>query len=263
MNLSFVKNISPRLFHMWSRNGEVFIRTWFVSIIPPLLEPVFYYLAFGLGMGGMMGTLNYAGSAFAYKLYLAPAIAAIAIMNYAFFECAYSAFVRIIYQKTYDALTATPLSLEDVVAGEIVWGATRAVTACLIIIGILQFFAPMHWQGLGIILLASFLGGLFFAALGMVFTGLLPSIDMFNYPVFLLITPMMLLSGTFFPMETFGKTISFISEFFPLTHVVRLVRNPYLGITTGREIFSLAYLLIMTPITAVIAIALVRRKIIH
>jgi len=263
MTVNPIRNISFRLFYMWRRNGEVFLRTWFVSILPPLLEPVFYYLAFGLGMGSMMGALTYCGVEFPYRLYLAPAIAAIAIMNYSFFECTYSAFVRIVYQKTYEALTATPLSLEDVVAGEIFWGATRAMAACGIILLILQFFAPIHWQGLPLVLVAAFLGGLFFASLGMVFTGLLPNIDMFNYPVFLLITPMMLLSGTFFPVENFGRTLSLISEVFPLTHVVRLVRNPYLGIYSGKEWISILYLLIASPLAATVSILLVRKKLIH
>ncbi len=205
-----VKNISFRLLYVWRRNARVFVRTWFVSVIPPLLEPVFYYLAFGLGLGGMMGSLMYSGVEFPYKLYLAPAIVGIAVMNYAFFECSYGAFVKIEYQRTYEALTATPLSLEDVVTGEILWGATKALSASMIIILILQFFAPIHRKGIGIVLGASFMGGLFFASLGMIFTGILTNIEMFNYPVFLLITPMMLLSGTFFPVENFGKGVCIV-----------------------------------------------------
>lgn len=261
--ISLLRNISWRLFYVWVRNGTVFIRTWFVSIVPPLLEPVFFYLAFGLGMGSMMGEVLYSGVSFPYRLYLAPAIAGIAIMNYAFFECSYSSFVRMEFQKTYEAITATPLSLEDTIAGEILWGATRAVSACIVIVFILQFFAPIHWQGIWLVILSSFLGGLFFASLGMIFTGALPNIEMFNYPVFLLITPMMLLSGTFFPVENFGRTVALFSEVFPLTHVVRLVRNAYLGISTGKEWFSILYLLVATPITASISIALVRRRIVH
>jgi lipooligosaccharide transport system permease protein len=258
-----LKNISYRLFYVWKRNSDVFVRTWFVSIIPPLLEPIFFYLAFGLGMGSMMGNVTYSGTQFIYRLYLAPAIAAIAIMNYAFFECSYSSFVKMEYQKTYEAITATPLSLEDIIAGEIVWGATRAVGACLVIVAILQFFAPFHWEWLWLVILSSFLGGLFFSCFGLIFTGILPTIEMFNYPVFLIITPMMLLSGTFFPVENFGNAMAFISELFPLTHVTRLVRNAYLGIFTNKEWFSLIYLLVTIPVTALISIHFVRKRIIH
>jgi len=216
-----------------------------------------------LGMGSMMSQITYCGIVFSYQLYLAPAIVAIAIMNYGFFECSYASFVKMEYQHTYESLTATPLSLEDVIMGEIVWGATRAVGACLMIIAILLFFAPVHAAGLPIILLAALLGGLFFSALGMLFTGILPTIDMFNYPVFLLITPMTLLSGTFFPIEQFGKTLVVLSEFFPLTHIVRLVRNPYLGMFTTSEWLSMAYLLILTPVVSGIAIHFVKKRIVH
>jgi len=258
-----LRNISWKFLLVWRRNFQVFLHIWYVDVIPPLMEPLIYYLAFGLGLSSFMQSINYAGVSLTYQTYVAAGIVSIAVMNYAFFECTYSSFVRMEIQRTYEAITATPLSLEDVIVGEISWGATRSLATGAVIVLILQFFAPVHWMGFGWILLAGLLGGCFFAALGMLFTGILPTIDKFNYPVFFLITPMTFLSGTFFPVENFGPGLSRLAELLPLTHVTRLIRNAYLGIHSGREWLSVMYLVVLVPIMTLAAIAAVRKRIIR
>ncbi len=258
-----LRNLSWKFLLVWKRNFQVFLHIWYVDVIPPLMEPLIYYLAFGLGLSSFMRMIQYAGIEMTYQAYVAPGIVSIAVMNYAFFECTYSSFVRMEIQRTYEAITATPLLLEDVIAGEISWGATRSVATGAAIVLILQFFAPVHWAGFGWILLAGLLGGLFFAALGMLFTGILPTIDKFNYPVFFLITPMTFLSGTFFPVENFGPSMAKIAELLPLTHITRLIRNAYMGIHSGREWFSVLYLIVTVPIITTAAITAVRKRVIH
>lgn len=260
---SMLCNFSWKFLLVWRRNFQVFLHIWYVDVIPPLMEPLIYYLAFGLGLSSFMQTISYAGMSLSYQTYVAAGIVSIAVMNYAFFECTYSSFVRMEIQRTYEAITATPLLLEDVILGEISWGATRSVATGAVIVLILQFFAPVNWMGFGWILLAGLLGGWFFAALGMLFTGILPTIDKFNYPVFFLITPMTFLSGTFFPVESFGPGLAKVAELLPLTHVTRLIRNAYLGIHSGREWFSATYLAVLLPIMTLAAIAAVRKRVIR
>ena len=119
-------------------------------------------------------------------------------MSNSFFETTYASFVRMYYQKTFDAMPATPLSLEENIIAEIVWSATKAAAAAAIMFTVLALLGLIHLpQGLLLIPLA-FLGGMAFGAIGMFFTGIIPSIDMFNLPIFLFITPMFLFNGTYF-----------------------------------------------------------------
>ena len=106
--LHALRSITWQFIFVWRRDFAVFVRTWFVSVLPPLLEPFFFYLAFGLGLGGMMSTLNYAGITMSYQQYLAPAIIAMAVMNYSFYECSYASFVRMEFQKTFEAANNCP-----------------------------------------------------------------------------------------------------------------------------------------------------------
>jgi len=136
--------------------------------------------------------VQYGGTEVSYIAFIAPALIAVSIMYNAFFENTYTSFVRMYYQKTFDAMLATPLSLDEVITGEIVWGATRAVFAATIMLAILSLFGLIRWPEGLLILPLALLGGLAFGSVGMVFTGIVPSIDTFNLPVFLLITPMFL-----------------------------------------------------------------------
>jgi len=114
------------------------------------------------------------------------------------------------YQKTFDAMMATPLNAEEIITGEIVWGATKAAIGTIIMLIVISFFGLISYP-LGIlIVLASFLGGIAFGSVAMLFTAMVERIELFNLPVFLFITPMFLFSGTFFPdhRPALGRSIS-------------------------------------------------------
>jgi lipooligosaccharide transport system permease protein len=167
------------------------------------------------------------------------------------------------YQKTYDAIMATPLSVDEIIAGEIMWGATKSLLAASVMTTVLSLFGLVHFpNGLGILPLA-FLGGLLFGAVGMIFTGIVKSIDMFNLPIFLFITPMYLFSGTFFPIETLPHWAQAVAYFLPLSHLVTLARNLCLGTITGTQVLvSGSYLVVATVILIPIALRVMRRRLI-
>jgi len=125
--MSMLHNLSWRLWRVWARNLMVYMRTWKVNFIPPLAEPALYILAFGAGLGGMVGSVSVDGQPVNYTAYIAPGLVAASVMWQSFYENTYASFVRMYYQKTFDAMLATPLSLEDVITAEILWGATKAV----------------------------------------------------------------------------------------------------------------------------------------
>lgn len=254
--------LSWRFLMVWKRNLVVYRRIWKISFITPLLEPLFYILAFGLGFSGLIGRIHYGGTELSYTQFIAPALIATAVMSNAFFETTYASFVRMYYQKTFDAILATPLSLEEIIIAEIVWSATKAAGAAAIMLTVLAVLGFVHLpQGLLLIPLA-FLGGLAFGAIGMFFTGIIPSIDMFNLPIFLFITPMFLFSGTFFPVSNLPQWIRPLASAFPLYHLTELARWFSLGIKEANPIASAAYLILFTFFFTYLALKFMRKRLI-
>lgn len=239
-------NISRRFLRVWQRNVTVYQRIWKVSFIPPLLEPLFYLLAFGVGLGALVGRIFYRDLEVSYVHFIAPALIAINIMYNAFFENTYTSFVRMYHQKTFDGMLATPLFLEEIITGEIVWGATKSVIATAIMMTVISFFGLIHYpQGLFMVPLA-FLGGIAFGSIGMFFTAIVPSIEMFNLPIFLFVTPMFLFSGTFFPIENLPSWAQLLAMLLPLTHLVKLTRSFSFGLVGTELLWNVAYLFIFS-----------------
>ncbi len=225
-----LKNISLRLFRVWRRDLDVYLKTWFVNFMPPFLEPLLYLLAFGLGMGAMVKQVQYQGNELSYINFFAPGIISITVMFNAFYECLYGSFIRMYYQKTFDAIIATPLSIEDVVGGEIFWGASKGAVASLIMLIPISFFGLVNLKSIFLVPMIGFAGGMLFASLGMCFTGICPTIDTFNFPIFVFITPMMLFAGTFFPLDVLPEWARNIAYLLPLTHLVELLRAVMLNL---------------------------------
>ena len=128
--------VSRRVRHVWGRNLHVFLRTWKVSFLPPIFDSLFFLLALGYGLGQFVAEID----GVEYARFVAPAIVAIGIMNASYFETTYGSFVRMYYQKTFDALIATPVTIEEVIVGEILWGATKAVIYTALVLPILVLF---------------------------------------------------------------------------------------------------------------------------
>ncbi len=255
--------ISTRTLHVWQRNFRVYKKTWKIAFLPPLLEPLLYILAFGLGLATLVGELNIAGQPISYTRFIAPALIAVAIMHNAFFETTYNSFVRMYYQKTYDALLATPLNLEEIILGEMLWAATKSMIAATLMGIVLTLCGLLTLPAALLILPAALLGGLCFAAMGMICTALVPGIETFNIPIFLGITPMFLFSGTFFPLQNLPGWAQTVAQFLPLTHLVGLIRSFGLQIWSNNLWFSLLYLLIAILLLLPLAIALMVRRIVQ
>ena len=261
--MNMQSNLSWRFLRVWWRNLVVYRRIWKVNFLVPLLEPAFYILAFGLGFRSIVGDISYAGLHLSYTQFIAPALIAIAVMWNSFFETTYGSFVRMIYQKTFDAMIATPLSLEEIILAEIIWAATKAAGASAIMLFVL---APLGFidlpSGLLVIPLA-FLGGVAFGAIGMLFTGIVASIDMFNLPVFLFITPLFLFSGTFFPVSGLPLWAQKASLVFPLYHIVEMTRLFSIGRMEAMPLLSIGYLLLFSIVFVALAMHAMRRRLIH
>jgi len=254
--------ISRRFIKVWQRNLRVYRKSWKISFIPPFLEPLFYLIAFGVGFSGMVGAVRYGSTDITYVKFIAPALIGVSIMYNAFFETTYASFVRMYYQKTFDAIMATPLSLEEVITGEIVWGATKSVIATAIMMVVVSAFGLIRYPEGLLLLPLALLGGIAFGSIGMFFTGIVANIEMFNLPVFLFVTPMFLFSGTFFPLENLPKWALPLAYIFPLTHLTELARSFCYGRFTVSLLAEVVYLFLFTLFFFPMALNRMRKRLI-
>jgi lipooligosaccharide transport system permease protein len=259
-SLMSVPQISYRAWKVWRRDLEVFMKTYKVNFFPPLVEPIFYLVGLGFGLGGFVQPQE----GLRYVAFIAPALVAISMMFSSFFECTYASFVRMYYQKTFGAIIATPVSLEEVIAGELLWGATKSLINSTIVLGVVFAFGLVSSPLFLLIPPLAFLVGLLFSAMAMCFTAITPNIDSFNYPSFLFITPMFILSGTFFSSHNLPSTVQTISKIFlPLYHAVQLTRGLAIGRLSSSLLFNLAWILVATPVFSVLSINLMKRRLIR
>ncbi len=205
---------------LW-RNMVVFKKTWLTNMTFYFIEPLLYLSAMGLGLGAFIGEIN--GTS--YIRFIAPGIIASSAMWSASSESTYGSFVKMHYQKIYHAMVAAPLYIEEVVAGEILYAVFKAVIYGSIILLVITAFGLVSsaWALLTPFVLV--LAGFVFALLGMIWTGLVPKIDSFSFFFTLVITPMFLFSGVFFPIDHFPGFVQAAAWFLPLYHVVVLLRS--------------------------------------
>jgi lipooligosaccharide transport system permease protein len=254
--------VTVKFARVWQRNFTVYRKIWLISFLPPILEPLFYLFAFGAGLGALVGVILYAGSEISYGAYIAPALIAVNIMYSAFFENTFASFVRMYYQKTFDAMLSTPMSLDEIITGEIVWGATKSVFATVLMLPVISVFGFARFPEGFLLLPLAFLGGTAFGSIGMFFTGIMPSIESYNLPVFLFITPMFLFSGTFFPTGNLPLWAQRAAFVFPLTHLVELSRSLCVGALNGRLLLNAFYLIVCAAVFYLLALHTMRKRLI-
>lgn len=249
---------SRRAFRVWQRNRDVFLSQWRAEAVPAFVEPLFVLFAMGLGLGGYVAL----GGSESYLDFIAPGIVASYAMFSASFECAYGSFFRMETQKTYDAIIATPLNIEDVIAGEIFWAATRAlITATVIMIVILPLGLVHSWLALLVLPLA-LMEGLMFGSLAMFFTSIAPSVYSFNYFFTLFITPLFLLGEVFFPLSAFPPLMQQLAWFLPLTPVAQITRGLVGGQIEARFLLNLAWIALIAATFFALALVMMRRRLI-
>ncbi|MDH7594252.1 MAG: ABC transporter permease [Methanomicrobiales archaeon] len=256
--LSF-ESIGRRAWKVWRRNLLTFLKTWRVNFIPPFLEPMLYLFALGFGVGSYIDQVE----GIPYVRFIAPGLISISIMNASFFECTYSSYVRMHYQRIFDAMIATPITIEEVIAGELMWGATRSLIYTILMLPVFIGFGVVDLPSSLLVIPFAPVAGLLFAAIGMCFTAITPNIEALNYPSFLFITPMFLFSGTFFPLSMLPEPLQVIAlSFLPLTHVVILIRSMTLNLLSASLVPNMIWILGVEAILCVLAISLMKKRLI-
>jgi lipooligosaccharide transport system permease protein len=248
----------PHAAAVWRRNASMYARTWKWNILPNFFEPVFYLTAVGIGVGGYIEQM----AGMSYVQFLAPGLVCVAAMNGASYEVTYNVFVRLNFEKAYDAMLTTPLDADDVLAGEVMWALTRSLIygGCFYIIVALAGLAPLPESLLA--LPAMLLGGLLFAALGVTFALHVSTIDVFSFYFTLFLTPLFLFSDVFFPLEErLSPFWQNVAEALPLLHPVRLARAAFSGSFQWTTVlWDIAYIVVLSTLLLRIAARAARRR---
>ena len=246
-----------RFVPVWRRNALVWRKLALASLIGNVAEPLLTLAAFGWGVGSLVGQVD----GVPYILFLASGSVCMGVMNAASFEATYSSFSRMHVQKTWDAILNTPLSLDDVLLGEWVWAASKALLsgiAILVIVWALGLQASF-WMSLWIIPIVILIG-FCFAGMGLVMNAVSPSYDFFLYYFTLVITPMVLLCGVFYPVSQLPAVLQGVSAFLPLTHAINLVRPIMLGQVPGQVWLHVLVLLAYGCVGFWLALGLTRKR---
>ncbi|OGR06198.1 MAG: hypothetical protein A2520_02550 [Deltaproteobacteria bacterium RIFOXYD12_FULL_53_23] len=205
---------------IWLRNWRVWKKHILAALIGNLGQPLLFLLAMGYGLGRDVGPMN----GLTYLQFIAPGLVASAVMYSAALETTYGSYTRLTVQKTYEAILMTPLGVVDLVLGEIVWGASKGLLAGVIMLLALPLFGVVPSPWVLALLPVLFLSGMFFSAFGLIMTALAKNYDFFNYFTSLVITPLFLFSGIFFPVQTMAQPVRGLLEMLPLTPIVSLAR---------------------------------------
>lgn len=243
---------------VWQRNAAMYRRTWWMNILPNFFEPVMYLLSIGIGVGAYIQEMG--GTS--YAAFLAPGLVCVAAMNGASFEVTYNIFVRLTFEKQYDAMLTTPIQPEDVLAGEILWAVSRATVygTCFFLVVAAFGLAPL--PGALFVLFVVPLAGLLFAAIGIAFSLRVPIIELFSFYFTLFLTPLFLFSDVFFPLqERLSGGWLWVAEALPLLHPVRLARFAFgQGGSPLLALWDVAYIVVLSALLLGWARQSIRRR---
>ncbi|TNF50298.1 hypothetical protein EP232_00790 [bacterium] len=255
---SLIPDVTYRAYYVWYRDFKVWTKFYKASLIGNLGEPLLYLLAMGWGLGRMVGTVD----GIPYISFLAPGLVCSAAMYSATFECTFGSFTRMTRQQTYDAILATPISLDEIVAGEILWGATKSFFSGTAMLTVMALFGLVNsfWAVLALPL--AFAIGLLFSSLSMIVTAKAPSYDFFSYYFTLIIAPMFLFSGIFFPITNLPDWAQTLAWFLPLTHGVAASRALFSGQVDLSLLYDLVWVAVFFLITFLIAVREIRKRVI-
>jgi lipooligosaccharide transport system permease protein len=233
------------------RNAYIYRRTWLV-LVSGFFEPLFYLLGVGLGVGAIVQTVALpSGQEIPYPLFVAPALLAASSMNGAIYESTFNVFAKIHFEKTYDAILSTPIGVGDIALGEITWAVIRGGLYTIGFLGVMLFmgFAISPWLILA--LPAAALVGFAFAAAAMAATTYMKTWQDFD-KIQLVLLPLFLFSGTFYPVEAYPDALRTIVEVTPLYQGVALIRALTIGDVGPGLLVHVVYLAVVGLVGLVI-----------
>ncbi|MBW8054613.1 MAG: nodulation protein NodJ [Nitrospira sp.] len=250
--------LKSRSLAIWKRNALVWRKLIGPSLMINFGEPLLYLLGLGYGLGLFIGEM----AGMDYLTFLASGIVASSAMTTATFEGLYSVYTRMVPQHTYDAMLATPIEVDDILAGEMLWCATKSLINGVAILAVAAALGAVSGPSALLALPIVFLIGLCFAGPAMVISAISPGYDFFNYYFTLAITPMFILCGVFYPVDALPEPLQAFVQLLPLTHAVALVRPLVAGQPLSDVPLHLVVLLAYAVIGYYIAVVFARRRLV-
>ncbi len=223
-----------------SRELAVFRRYWRSTTFSSVVEPTIFLLAFGFGFGALVSRV----AGYDYIDFVGTGIVATAVLFSSVFPGLFSTFIKRRFQRTYDALLAAPIDVEELVTAEVVWLALRAGVYGMTPLLVAMLFGLDPSAGMALVPFIGFLTGFGFAAFGVLISAIAKAIDNFNYVTSSVITPLFLVAGTFFPIDALPGWASTLAQINPLHHCVELVRDAVFGFQPLADLAHVAVLVI-------------------
>lgn len=253
-------DLSLRWWPVFLRNLLVWRKLAIPSLVGNIAEPLMWLVAFGYGMGALVGEVQLGEAKVPYILFLASGSICMSSMNAASFEALYSAFSRMHVQKTWDGIMNAPISLDNIVLAEMLWAAFKAVFTVTAIMFVMLALGISHSPKLAVAWLVLLGAGVSFSCIALIFNALAKGYDFFTYYFTLFLTPMMFLSGVFFPRDQLPPALRAASDWLPLTNAVELVRPMFRNQWPDHAARSALVLLAYTVVSFWIALALTRKR---
>ena len=260
MSLWHAPDLSLRWWPVFLRNLLVWRKLAIPSVLANIAEPLIWLIAFGYGLGALVGQVQLGDTQVPYLVFLASGSICMSAMNAASFEALYSAFSRMHVQKTWSGILNAPVSLDNVVVAEMLWAAYKAVftvTAILIVMVALGISTSPKLAVAWLVLAGA---GITFASMALIFNALAKGYDFFNYYFTLFLTPMMFLSGVFFPRDQLPPLLRILSDWLPLTNAVELVRPLFMDRWPDTPLRHVLVLAAYAVVAFGLALALTRRR---
>jgi lipooligosaccharide transport system permease protein len=231
---------------------------WRSATFSSTVEPTIYLLAFGFGFGSLVGTIG----GYDYVEFVGTGTVATAVLFSSAFPAMFGTFVKYQFQRTYDAILAAPVDTEELVTAEALWIATRAgVYGCVPMIVAMFFGLDPSWGMLAVPFIG-WLSGFGWACFGIAAAGYAKSIENFSYIVSAVLTPLFLVAGTFFPIDTLPEWAQALAAINPLHHTVELVRDAVFGWRGWSDVVSVAVLVVFGLLMWRVAIRAMVRKLV-
>lgn len=252
-------SLAQRLFSVWYRHMRVYTKNLVSNGLPPFLEPLLFLMGVGLGLGKrIMGPMD----GLPYIDFLGTGLLVTAAMFTSAYECTFGTFIRLEFEKVYDGMLAAPITVNNLIVGEILWAGTKGLFFTFAVLCVLMVFGIIELPAGLLTPLVGFLTGVMFATLSLWVTSFVKTINHFNFYLTGIISPMFFFSGVVFPVNDLPKYVRPVAEIMPLTHAVRLSRAVCAGDYTPVLWGSVVYIVVFTAIFGAMAIRRLRRRLI-
>ncbi|KWT90955.1 ABC transporter permease [Candidatus Magnetominusculus xianensis] len=250
--------LSHRIYAVWYRHMRVYSSNLLSNGLPPFLEPLIFLAGIGLGLGKYVPGFGNVP----YVVFLAMGLPITTAMMTAAFECSFGTFINLEFNKVYDGMLAAPISVNNLIIGEMLWAATKGFFFAFAVLVVTVPFGVIPLPGGLVMPFIGFITGLMFASLSLLVTSYVKTISFFNFYFTGFLSPMFFLSGVVFPLAELPEVLRYVAEALPLTHPVRLGRSLCLGQLRLELLFDVLYIAAFIALAGYLALKRLRRRLI-